>query len=177
MTDKVNNNDSKKEHSGKKRSRKDKILTAVIVSLVFLIIGHNVISYYGASIFLPGREFSEITGIDPSNNRNTRIDISTGKTIVNFWATWCNGCLKEVHNLSNISRNVRVVGVLKKPFNPRVFSSLRLSHTNIIADDELFEEMHVSFLPLTVFVVDGVIKKVHTGPVSENTILDWLKDD
>jgi thiol-disulfide isomerase/thioredoxin len=157
-------------------SKKDKIVTAVIVVLVLFVIGYNLFSYYSASIFLPGKEFSVISGIDPSNNRNKSIDVSKGKTVVNFWATWCSGCVAEINELANASRYVSVVGIMKKPFNKNVFSALRLPYDNLIGEDLVFEEMFVSVLPMTLLVIDGVVKKVHTGPVSEDMVKQWLKD-
>jgi thiol-disulfide isomerase/thioredoxin len=160
-----------------KKSKKDSVLTAVIIAVVVFLIGYNIFSYYKSSILLPGKTFTEVSGINPANGRSATINFHEGKVIVNFWATWCNGCVKEINVFDNISRRAKVVGILKKPMNPREFSSLRISYENVVAEDTIFEEMYISFLPTTLLVKDGVIKKVHTGPVTEELLSGWLSNE
>ncbi|HDT11389.1 MAG TPA: TlpA family protein disulfide reductase [bacterium] len=169
--------DNKNRQNEKKRSKKDRILTTGIIIVVVFLLGFNIFNYYWAKIVLPGRNFEEVYGIDPVSGRDSVVKFQEGKVIVNFWATWCNSCVKELTVFESFSRKTKVVGVLKKPFNSRNFSSLRISYRNIIATDTVFEEMFISVLPTTLLLQDGIIKKVHTGPVSEEILRNWLASD
>lgn len=45
--------------------KKDKIVTVIIVIVVVFLIGFNMFSYFSASIMLPGKSLSFISGVDP----------------------------------------------------------------------------------------------------------------
>ena len=80
--------------------KKNKIFHIIIFSLVILVLLFNVFSYFGASIFLPGRELREISGVEPQSGRRTSLDLSKGTVILNIWATWCGACLAEMPELN-----------------------------------------------------------------------------
>jgi len=177
MSDNQTNTTSSENDKLKKKNKADKTLTGVIIIIVLLLIGYNIISHYSANIFLPGRNFQEINGIDPDSGRNARIDISEGTVIVNFWAVWCGSCIKELYLFNDISRKVKVVGILKKPYTRGSLSKLRLPYANIVGEDSVFEDMKISVLPTTILVENGVIKKVQTGIVTSEMLNSWLAAD
>lgn len=154
-------------------TKKDRIVTVIIVTVVIFLIGFNVFSYYGASIVLPGRELPFISGLDPENNAVTKIDLSNGVFIVNFWATWCGACLTEIPALNEISKKHNLYGVLKHPFKKDVYNSVSSEYKSVIAEDSFFENMYLSVFPTTILVKDGIITKVHAGLISEEIINEW----
>ena len=154
--------------------KKDRVITTVITAVIVLLIGFNIFSYYGASFVLPGKPLPFISGADPETGTASTIDLSNGEFIINFWATWCGACVSEMGDLNKIAQKYSVYGAIKKPFKKDVYSAVEPAFKSVIWDDELFNEYYISVLPTTVFVKNGVIVKVHTGPFSEKIADKWL---
>lgn len=156
--------------------RKDsKKTTILVVIAVLMLLGFNLYSFFGASILLPGTEIPEISGIDPDNNEFSSVNLSEGTVVLNLWATWCPACLEEMHVFKKASRDMKVYGALKKPFKVEVYRGLNTGFKSIIMDDEFFEKLHISALPTTLLIENGVIKKVRAGTVDEDFLREWVK--
>ena len=154
----------------------NKIVRIVIFSLVVLVIFFNIFSYYGASIFLPGRELREITGADPKSNHKISLDVSHGTVILNIWATWCGACLSEMPEINKIAEKHIVYGAIKPVFKYEVYREVSPKFKSVIASEEFFEDLYISVLPTTLLIKDGVIKKVHAGTITAGFVEEWIAD-
>lgn len=156
------------------KKKQDLVVTISIVIVVILLLAYNVFSYYGAQISLPGKEIRTIQGIDPVSNSQTSIDVSSGIVVVNFWATWCGGCVQEMPELVEISAKYKVVGVIRGPFRKDEFLALKIEYQNVLPDDEFFVSNYISVIPTTILLKDGIVKKVHSGMIDIKKIDDWV---
>ena len=156
--------------------KSSKIVHIVIFSLVIAVLLFNVFSYFGASIFLPGRELREISGVEPQSGRRTSLDLSKGTVILNIWATWCGACISEMPEINKIAEKHKVYGAIKPVFKYEVYREVSPNFKSVIAQDEFFEDLYISVLPTTLLIQDGVIKKVHTGTIDADFVEEWLKD-
>ena len=154
--------------------KSNKIFHIIIFALVIAVLLFNVFSYFGASIFLPGRELREISGVDPQTGRRTSLDISQGTVILNIWATWCGVCVAEMPEINKIAARHQVYGAIKPAFKYEVYRDAKPSFKSVIAKDEFFEDLYISVLPTTLLIQDGVIKKVHTGTMTSDFAEEWV---
>jgi len=168
---------SEKITMNKKTEKKDRIITAVIIIIVTLLLAYNVFNYYGARITLPGTSMQSVTGNDPVTNKVAAFDLSQGKVLVNFWATWCGACVKELPYLNEVSKTHRVIGVMKGPFVRENYPATEVKFDNLLADEVFFNELMISVLPTSILVEDGVITKVHVGMIDKSTITDWFESE
>ena len=157
-----------------KKSRK--IAHIAIFSLVVIVLFFNIFSYFGASIFLPGRELREISGANPQTNHKMSLDVSQGTVILNIWATWCGACVAEMPEINKIAEKYKVYGAIKPVFKYEVYREISPKFKSVIAADEFFSDLYISVLPTTLLIQDGVIKKVHTGTLNADFVEEWVKD-
>lgn len=156
--------------------KSNKIFHIIIFALIAVVLLFNVFSYFGASIFLPGRELREISGVDPQTNSRMSLDMSHGTVILNIWATWCGACVAEMPELNKITGKYKVYGAIKPVFKYEVYREVSPKFKSVIATDEFFEDLYISVLPTTLLIQDGVIKKVHTGTLTADFVEEWVKD-
>ena len=157
-----------------KNKKKDKLITAAISIIIVLLLGYNIFNYYGARITLPGKEMPSISGHDPVTNKAVAFDLSKGRLLVNFWATWCGACVKEMPYLNDISGKYRVVGVMKGPFVRENYPAADVKFENLLADENFFNDLGISILPTSILIEDGVVKEVHVGMINKSVISDWF---
>lgn len=97
--------------------------------------------------------------------------------IVNFWATWCSPCIKELPELSHFVKshsNVRAIGLAYEDTEAAEIKAFLEKHpvSYPIAQVDTFEPP-ADFetprgLPMTVIIApDGTVAKKFTGPVDE----------
>lgn len=149
--------------------------TILVVIAVLLLLGFNFYSFFGASILLPGTELIEISGINPENNDVSSIDLSRGIVVLNLWATWCPACLEEMPVFKKASGRMTVYGAIKKPFKIEAYRGITPGFKSLVMEDDFFDKLHISALPTTLLIENGVIKKVHTGSVDADFLSDWVK--
>ena len=158
------------------KKKKDRIITIAITVIVVLLLAYNVFSYYGARITLPGTEMPIVSGQDPVTNKEVSFDVSKGRVLVNFWATWCGACVKEMPYLNEISEKHRVVGVMKGPFVRENYPAADVRFENLLADEVFFNNLMVSVLPTSILLEDGVVKKVHVGMITKSVVSEWFEN-
>lgn len=154
--------------------KKNKIFYAVIISITAVVLFFNIFSYFGASIMLPGRQLTAVSGHDPQTNRQILLDVSKGTVILNIWATWCGACIAEMPEINKIAEKHKVVGAIKPAFKYEVFREIDPNFKSVIAPEKFFEDLYISILPTTLLIQDGVIKKVHTGTISAYEVEEWV---
>jgi len=120
----------------------------------------------------------DVEKIDVSGLRNI-VDSSKGRVlIVNYWATWCSPCVKEIPGLVNVRKefaesDLHVVGI-SVDYNPRpVDNFVKQNEVNfpIFLDDGSISSMlDIGSIPRTI-IYDRQGKKIldHLGFISEKS--------
>ena len=127
------------------------------------------------------------TSLNDLNNQKQVLSKWKGKVLlVNFWATWCNPCVKEMPDLSALqssikNKNVQIIGIgVDSAASMQEFSSkLKITYPLYVADtagSELLRKLGDSAggLPFSVLITpNGQIKKTYLGGLK----MDELKHD
>jgi len=117
--------------------------------------------------------------------------------IVDFWATWCGPCRKQIPELValykkyNKSRGLVVIGVscdlIQGEGLPAVapfVKEFRIDYPIALADERLVDDMGVEAIPTTLFlgpdgkIVSRIVGAGHPGEITANAklLLDGVKD-
>ncbi len=107
----------------------------------------------------------------------------TGKTVVlNFWATWCQPCLKEIPELQQLATDdlLEVVGIALDEEGARAVLPFVLSHRMrykiLLGNQEVFLAMGGIGIPYTLLVDESLrIVNVYRGPTTREKILGDLE--
>lgn len=107
-----------------------------------------------------------------------------GKTLINFWGSWCEPCKREMPALENVYTsnkadgfNVISINLGQSEFVTQKFvDQFKLSFPVLIDQDGAIKEAyHVGKLPASFLVnQDGVIEQVHEGELSEEMLIEWI---
>ncbi len=102
--------------------------------------------------------------------------------VLNFWATWCTNCMKEIPELKQIAAegNAKVVGIaldedgssVIKPFTEKH----DINYTVLVGNQDIFQQFNGVAIPYTL-VLDGShrITKIFRGIASKDDIDSELK--
>ena len=106
--------------------------------------------------------------------------------VLNFWATWCGPCMKEIPDLKQVaaSSGVKVVGIALdedgvkavKPSAERLGISKTENYTVLLGDQELFQRFNGLGIPYTL-VLDRSqrVVKIYRGPATKESLEQDLK--
>lgn len=107
-----------------------------------------------------------------------------GKTLINFWGSWCEPCKREMPALENAYStyktegfNVISINLGQSDFVTQKFvDQYKLSFPVLIDQDGAIKEAYrVGKLPASFLVnKDGVIEQVHEGELSEKMLDEWI---
>jgi thiol-disulfide isomerase/thioredoxin len=102
--------------------------------------------------------------------------------VLNFWATWCSNCMKEIPELKQIAAtgNARVVSIaldedgssVIKPFTEKH----QINYTVLVGNQDIFQQFNGVAIPYTL-VLDGShrITKIFRGNAGRESIESELK--
>ncbi len=98
--------------------------------------------------------------------------------ILNFWATWCQPCLKEIPDLQHLAQEegVRVVGIaLDDEGEPVVAPFVKekgMTYTILLGNRQVFSRFDGFGIPFTVVVnSEGTVVNLYRGRVSREVLL------
>ena len=104
--------------------------------------------------------------------------------VLNFFATWCAPCIKEMPELQRVHRDLQGrVNFLGVDINDEEAAAIRLvAETGVtyrIASDrkgEMFRRMGAYGMPTTFFITsEGQVAERFSGPLTENTIRERIE--
>ncbi len=114
-------------------------------------------------VFSEPREVSQIAFLDPEGNEHRLGEYKGKYALVNFWATWCAPCRKEMPGLEALQREfggdtfeVVTIATTRNtlPAITRFFDEIGVTELPILIDDKsvLGREMGVFGLPTTILL-------------------------
>ena len=122
--------------------------------------------------------------LDLSGQSRSLSDYRGQWVIINFWATWCAPCLKEIPELVRFqnknSARAQVIGIdfEQTPIDEvqRFVRSLRMNYPVLrIGDQPLLPFEPLKGLPSTFFISpQGAIVHRHLGPITADQLELWL---
>lgn len=147
------------------------------------------LNFFTTLLILSSTVFSETTTIPKLNDTEVRSLIDAPNTqqtkVINFWATWCAPCVKELHLFENLNQNknydVKLLSldfssaypdkltqfILKKNIQSQVFW---INSTNI---NQLITHIHKDWsgaIPATLVIFPSGKTKFHEGQLTEESL-------
>jgi len=155
-------------------ARRDRWIVAVIVVVTALLVGYNVVLFYGPSLLLKGTRIESLSLFDTERNVEEEVRLPEGMVLLHFWATWCSSCVSELPLLESYAHRVPIIGILKAPVRGDHLRSLAVPWRNYRGSDDTFATFMISGVPATVLVRDHVVEKVYLGSLSREVLEEWL---
>ncbi len=171
------------------------LLTGSVGVIIFLFVHFSSDPNKPISIGTPKAEacstgqvcLPDLTYVDTTGRAYTKKDLAGKVVVVNFWATWCKPCLKEIPDFSRAyerykDRGVLVLGILASD-NPDEDTLLNFASDNEMTypivratSDILVAYKYPEGLPTT-FVFDRGGRQAyhHMGPMEESAIARVLE--
>jgi cytochrome c biogenesis protein CcmG/thiol:disulfide interchange protein DsbE len=127
-------------------------------------------------------------GLKALDGSQVRLSDLRGKPVlINFWASWCGPCRQEMPVIEKAYQAQKGNGFHVLAVNDtyqdnvddvrQLANELGVSFPVLLDEQGQVTEMyHVFGLPSSFFVDDqGIIRAVHTGPLTESMLADYLK--
>ncbi len=157
-------------------ARRDRWIVVAIVVLTVLLLGYNVLMFYGPSFLLKGRRVETLTLFNVERGIEEQVPLPEGVVFLHFWATWCSSCVAELPLLTPYVHRATIIGILKEPIRLDHLRSFSVPWRNYRGTDPIFSSFMITGVPATVLVRDRVVRAAHMGPLSREVIESWLNE-
>ena len=158
------------------------------LGLVLLIVGIALAAFFeGRSAIPVGTDAPPVEFERHAGGKLKLTDLHGKLVLLNFWATWCAPCLKEIPLLveaqaRHAARGLQIVGVAVDDIDPvRSFAQrLKVNYPLMAGGPEVYEAMHdlgaqLEALPFSVLIApDGRILDRASGDLSAEELKEWL---
>ncbi len=152
------------------------------MALVFCLVP---LTAYSAS----GQQLPDVSFPDIDGQTQSLRQWQGKKLLVNFWATWCAPCRKEIPDVASLqtelqAQGLQVIGIAiddaksvrqylqQDPVN---YPILLAPDVGTLLSAELGNRMGV--LPFSVFVdKDGIVEFTHTGLITKDMVKNWMRN-
>ncbi|MDQ3185240.1 MAG: TlpA family protein disulfide reductase [Pseudomonadota bacterium] len=123
---------------------------------------------------------------DSTGKKLTLSDYKGKWVLINFWATWCPPCLKEIPDLVSLyesRKDVMVIGVAMDYQNPKTVlkfvDSLSISYPIVFGDKKIAAQIGpVSMLPTTyLFDPAGQPAAYKVGLISRESLEEFMREN
>ena len=134
----------------------------------------------------PGTQAQGFVFTDSAGKKLTLSDYKGKWVLINFWATWCPPCLKEIPDLVSLyesRKDVMVIGVAMDYQNPKTVlkfvDSLSISYPIVFGDKKIASQIGpVSMLPTTyVFDPAGRPAAYKVGLISRESLEEFMREN
>jgi thiol-disulfide isomerase/thioredoxin len=134
----------------------------------------------------PGTQAQSFVFTDSTGKKLTLSDYKGKWVLINFWATWCPPCLKEIPDLVSLyesRKDVMVIGVAMDYQNPKTVlkfvDSLSISYPIVFGDKKIAAQIGpVSMLPTTyVFDPAGRPAAYKVGLISRESLEEFMREN
>ncbi|MEM9556546.1 MAG: TlpA disulfide reductase family protein [Acidobacteriota bacterium] len=157
-------------------SRVGRAAAVVMVSLTLGgLLGCGEISMGGVSVGEPMPAF-DLPLLDGGSLASDDL-AGDGPVVVNFWATWCGPCVREIPTLNALHRDggARVVAISLDDASADVVRAFvedeGIDYPVLLGDMETFQRFGGAAIPYTVVADAGlVVRDAHRGLVSRTTL-------
>lgn len=136
-----------------------KLFLGVFGTLLLLGLAYSVIQQFSSSSSIP---LETASFVDRSGKSYTFHSFQGKPLVVNIWASWCGPCVAEMPTLDDLALKMRAKGgdvltIIVEPLIGKAIASFaRKNIQNLVpyhdAQGQVSEALHVSGLPLTVFI-------------------------
>jgi len=165
------------------------LVIGLVAAIIAAAAGYAAYRYWGPqnTSSLSGQSFPSMAGLtDLEGHPRTIKDWQGQLVLVNFWATWCGPCLKEIPDLAQAQdkyrdRGLQLIGpAVDDPENVKsMVASLKFNYPVLVdpSSDEMIKTMEtlsntVGGLPFSVLVgPDGKIIAEHLGPFTSEQLI------
>jgi thiol-disulfide isomerase/thioredoxin len=138
-------------------------------------------------VLLPtGAQARGFTFVDTTGKKLTLSDFKGKWVLINFWATWCPPCLKEIPDLVSLyesRKDVMIIGIAMDYRDPKTVlkyvKSMSISYPTVLGDKKIAAQIGpVSMLPTTyVFDPEGKPAIYKIGLVSRESLEEFMREN
>lgn len=134
----------------------------------------------------PGAQAKGFVFTDSTGKKLTLADYKGKWVLINFWATWCPPCLKEIPDLVSLyesRKDVMVIGIAMDYQNPKTVlkfvDSLSISYPIVLGDRKIAAQIGpVSMLPTTyLFDPAGQPAAYKVGLISKESLEEFMREN
>lgn len=134
----------------------------------------------------PGAQAKDFLFTDSTGKKLTLSDYRGKWVLINFWATWCPPCLKEIPDLVSLyesRKDIMVIGIAMDYRDPntvlKFVDSLSISYPIVFGDKKIAAQIGpVSMLPTTyLFNPAGQPAAYKVGLISRESLEEFMREN
>ena len=164
-----------------------------LIVLIFLtsnLFANDNIDLKNLSINKELKKYEELTFIDDKNNQLNLKDFKGSLILLNFWATWCSPCKKEMPSLDKLQMHENLDNLKIFPINvgqddleksSKFFNELQIKNLKIYFDPSinLTKKFGLRGIPTSILInKDGLEFARIIGSIDfeDNEFIEWLSN-